>query len=161
DEAEDARRVMGHAAEARLEPGQAAKRAGDADRAAAIRAERQRTDAGGERGGGAGARPAGRVGKAPGFAGDAGERTVAQRLPAEFRHGRLAEQHGAMLAQPRHRRTILAPVLIAADERRAAQGRPALRKKKILDGYRYAVEQAPGLAPCPAGFGRPRLGKRA
>src|SRR5438309_128300 len=81
--------------------------------AAAVGADGEGADAGGERRRRAGAAAAGGAGEVPGIAGDAGERRIAERLPAVFRRRRLAEQHGAVLAQPRHRRGILVPRLVA------------------------------------------------
>src|SRR5947199_241415 len=81
-------------------------------RAAAVGAERQRAHPGGERGGGAGAAAAGRAAEVPGIAGDAGERAVADRLPAELGRRRLAEEDRPVLAQPRDRRRVLAPLAL-------------------------------------------------
>ncbi len=154
-------RVGGNATERRLEPGDAAEGAWDANGAAAIGADGEGTDTGGERRGRAGAAAARRVREVPWVARDAGQRRIAERLPAEFRRRRLAEEDGTMLAQPRHRRRILIPRLIALGQKRAAQGRPALRQDDILDRRRHAVDQALRRPLDPARLRFPRRGDRA
>ena len=70
-------------------------------------------------------RAAGRVVRIPRIAGDAGQRTMADADPAMLGHAGLAENDGALLAQPRDRRRILgAGVAIAGF--RAAPGRQPL-----------------------------------
>ena len=81
--------------------------AGSADRAAAVGAERERPLAGGDRRGGATRRAARGAREVPRIARGAEERAVGQRLVAELRRGRLADQDGAGLAEPPHRDRVL------------------------------------------------------
>src|ERR1700742_3745597 len=83
------------AAELRLEPGEAREAARDADRAAAVGAERERRHAGRDGGRGAGARSARRLARVPRITRDAVERIVADRLAAELARRGLADQDRA------------------------------------------------------------------
>src|SRR5205085_7387775 len=84
----------------RLEPVDAAERRGNADRARAVGALVQRTQARRDRGGGARARPAGGRGGVPRVARDAGQWAVAEGLPAELRTRRLAREDTGGLYRP-------------------------------------------------------------
>src|SRR5690348_1531451 len=77
--------------------GEAGEAARDADRPAAVGAECERRDAGGDRGRGAGARAARGLCRIPRIARDAGERAIADRLAAELAGGGLADQDRARL----------------------------------------------------------------
>src|SRR5262249_60508274 len=89
----------------RLEPEDAAESAGDAARARAVRALMQRAEAGGRGGAGARAGAARRHRRVPWIARAAGERAVAEPLPAELRRRRLAEHDAAgLLETPYERR---------------------------------------------------------
>src|SRR4029077_6974727 len=114
---------------------------GNADRAGAVAADMQGTDAGGAARGRPGAAAAGGGLRVPGVAGDPGQGAVADRLPAEFRGRGLAENDGAGLAQTRRRRGILG-VRRRLDQMRAAPGREAAHQQEVLDRDRYAVERA-------------------
>jgi hypothetical protein len=140
-------------AEARLQPEDAGEGSRDPDRAAAIGADVQSPHA--ERAGdrGAAARAAGRPLGIPGIAGDAGERAVGDRFPAELRRGRLADQHRTLLAQARGCRRVLVPGLFARRRQAAAQGRPAPGQDQVLDRRGDAVEQALRLGPLPTDLG--------
>ena len=105
--------------------------------------------------------PPGVLRDVPRIARDAGERAVGDRLPAELGRGRLADQHRALLAQPRGRRRVLVPGLIARDRAAAAQGRPAPGQQQVLDRGRHAVDQAGRRAAPPAVLGCARIGQRA
>src|SRR5262249_37315374 len=73
-----------YGAEGRFNAGDAAERGRDADRAAGIGADRERTNAGRQRRGAAATAAAGTALEVPRVAADAGERRVGDRLPAEF-----------------------------------------------------------------------------
>ena len=73
-------RIGGDAGELRLDADQAAERGGDADGAAAVRAEGDRRDAGGDAGGAPRRRAARGLVGVPGVAGDAVQRAVAPAL---------------------------------------------------------------------------------
>ncbi len=85
-------RVDRDPAKGRLMPENAAERGRDADRAAGIGAHREGADAGEHRRGAAAAGPARTALQVPRVAGDAGERRVGGRLPAEFGGRGLAEK---------------------------------------------------------------------
>src|SRR5205823_9103116 len=101
DDCELTRRCRGDQTKGRLDAENPAERARNADRSAAVAAEMQRSHAGRRSDRGAGAAAARRVAAAPWIASDAGERAIADRLPAELGRGGLAEQHRAVLAQAR------------------------------------------------------------
>ena len=96
----------------------------------------------GDRGRRAARGAAGRLLRIPRIARDAGERAVGHALPAELGRRGLAEEHRAVLAQPRGRRRVVVPRALRIDRLRAAQRRPALGQDDVLDRHRHAVEQA-------------------
>ena len=155
------KRVGRHAAKARFQPEDPGECAGNADRPGAVAAEMQRPDPGGARRSRAGAAAARSARQLPWVAGDPGQRTVAQRFPAEFGGRRLAENDRARLAQPRRRRSILGPVLARIDEARPTQGRETAHQQQILDRDRYSVEPTDLAATHPALFRGPRHCERA
>src|SRR5699024_11788879 len=104
-----------------LEAYDAAERGGDADTTTTIGSYRACAHPGGH----------GRTGTARGttwgqrgvvgVAGDAGQRTVGDRLPCDFRRGGLAHEHHAVLAQPSCHGRILLPGLVRPDRFGATQ----------------------------------------
>ena len=103
-------------AKTRLDAENAGEGGGDADRAGAVAADMQRRNAGGAGRGRAGAAASRCVLQIPRVAGHAGQRAVADRLPAEFRGRGLAENDRAGLAQARHCRRVLRPILRRIDQ---------------------------------------------
>ena len=131
--------------QALLQPNHAIAGRRDTGGAAAIRRHRNRADATRHGNGGAAAGAAGAVAGAPGIAGAAEQRRVGQAFGAEFRCGGLAEQNGAVPAQPRHRFGILRWHILRQQER--AEGRAhALRVDDVLDAAGNAMQQAERLA---------------
>src|SRR5699024_2351883 len=133
-----------------LEAYDAAERGGDADTTTTIGSYRACAHPGGH----------GRTGTARGttwgqrgvvgVAGDAGQRTVGDRLPCDFRRGGLAHEHHAVLAQPSCHGRILLPGLVRPDRFGATQSRPAPGEEHVLDRDRHAVEQAFAVPRMPA-----------
>jgi hypothetical protein len=78
-----------------FDAGKSGETAWNADRAAAVSAERKRCNARGDGRRRAGARPARRLAEIPGIARYSGERAIADRLAAEFAGRGLADQNGA------------------------------------------------------------------
>ena len=152
DRIEGRGRIGRHPAIGRLQPVDAGKTCRNPDRPAAVGADMQRTHAAGRRDGSAAARPAGSAFQVPGIARDAGQLGIGHTLPAEFRGRGLAQQHRAMGLEPRHRRCVLGPILIAGDQGRAAQRRPALGQDEILDRGRHTIDQTLRPAGVPAGL---------
>ena len=97
--------------------------------------------------------PPGRSGGIPRIAGDAAQRRIGARPPAELRRCGLAEQHRAGFAKPRGGRRVLGPGLVGIDRSRAAQCRPAAREDQVLDRGGHAVDAAERLARLPALLG--------
>ena len=148
--------VGGDPAKRSLYPEDAGKGRRDADRPGAIGAEVQRRDAGGAGGRGTGAAAARGAFQIPRVAGDAGERAVADRLPAEFRGRGLTEDDGTSLAQPRDGGAVLRPILVGIDQLRPAQGRKAAHEHDVLDRDRHAVDGTERRAGTPALLGGAR-----
>ena len=145
-------RPAGHPAMGGLHAEHAAHVGGDADRPGAVAALVQRAiPCRGPRpraGGGAARAQA----MAPGVVGDAGQRALADALPAELRRRRLAQHDAAGVEQPLHRRA--GHVRHMAGEHVAAHlRRHALGLLQILDGDGHAFQ----LAGSAAGIGRLRL----
>ena len=87
--------------------------------------------------------PPGVRGEVPGVAGDAGQRAVGHRLPAELRRGGLADQHRTLLAQARGRRRVLVPGLVARDRAQPRSvGQPRVRIRSLI------VAGTPSSSPC-------------
>ena len=161
EHAERARGPGGDAAERRLQPGLAAEAGRDADRAAAVRAQRERHHAGAERRGAATARAARRRRRVPGIAGDAVQGRVGHALPAELGRRRLAREDRAVPPQRSDGGRVGVPRLLRVDRAGAPQGRPAAREQDVLDRDGHAVEDAQRLAARPARLGGRGLGARA
>ena len=77
----------------------------------------------------------------PGVTGDAGQRAVAEPLPAELRRRRLAEHDAAGLLETPHGRWIHVGHARLEDER-PGHGPDVLRVVQVLDRERDAVERA-------------------
>ena len=140
---ERARRPLRHAAVGRLQPDQPAPRRGDADRAAGVGADMQRPEprrAGRARAGG---RAAGGVVRVPRVAGDAVQRAVAGRLPAELGRRGLADDHRAGRLQPRPRSARPPPPASALGGPAAAPGREAGQIDKVLHRARARRRAGP------------------
>ena len=105
-------------------------------------------------------RPAGRLRRVPRVAGDAGQRRVGLALAAELGRRRLADQHGAGLAQAGRRRRVDVPRLVGVDGPAAPPRRPAPGQDEVLDRRRHAVERADRLAALPARLARRRRRQR-
>ena len=113
DRAEGRKRPGRHASETGFDPEGTGETRRDADRTAAIGAERQRTEARGECGRGAAGRPARRLVQVPWIARDTGKRRIRRPLPAEFRRRGLADQD-----RPRFPAAALRPARRHATDRR-------------------------------------------
>ncbi len=120
----------------------------------------QGRDPGGAGGGRTRAAASGGALQVPRVAGDAGQGAVADRLPAEFRGRRLAEENSAAFPKPRDRRCILVPGTFPVDGARAAKRRPTLGEQNVLHRHRHAVERGEGRTFPPARFGCARLRRR-
>ena len=161
DIAEDRWRIDRHAAEGRLQADDAAKRGRNADRAAGIGADRERTDAGRHGGGAAAAAAAGGAFDVPRVAGDPAERRVGDRLPAEFGRRGLAEEHRTFTAQPGGDRRILVHSWFGSMVREPKRrGQPRVRTVSLI------ATGTPSRRPCrltflPARLRGARLGHRA
>ena len=73
-------------------------------------------------------------------------REVGDALPAIFRRGRLAEQHGARLAQALRHRRVDGPRPVGVGREAAHARRQALGQHHVLDGDRHAVDVGQPLA---------------
>src|SRR6185312_4233293 len=156
------RREQRHAALRRLQPEQAGEGARDADRARAVGADREAAHA--DRfGRHAAARRAARgAAELPRIVGGAEQPRIGDALPAIFRRGRLAEQHGARLAQALRHRRVDGPRAVLVGREAAHARRLALGQHQVLDGDRHAVEIAEPLAALlPALLRGPRGTQRA
>ena len=111
----------------RLEAEQAAAAGGDADRAAAVGAERAADQAGGDRGRRAAARAARRAVEVPRVAGRAERRRLGERRDLELGDVGLADDHRAGGAQPPHDLGVLARGL--AERVGAVRGRSRRRRR--------------------------------
>ena len=139
------RRMLRDAAPRRLEAVDPAEGRGDPQRAAAVGAERDRTEPARHGRRGAAARSARCHLEVPWVSGDAEQRVVGHGLVAELRRVGLAQEHRARRAQPargdrvffRHR---------VAEEPRAAGRAQAAREDHVLERQRHAVESADRLA---------------
>ena len=148
-----ARRVERHERVRGLEAERAAEGRRHPDRAAAVAADVERRHPGDGRDRGTAGRAAGRARRVPRVAGVAGERAVAQALPAQLRRRGLAQQRRARLEQPRHDGGVLRVGLVARGERPLAR-RPAGDQREVLDRGGDPVERAPLLARRPPALAR-------
>ena len=156
DGAEGRQRIGWHPAKRRLQAEDAGKTRRNADRTAAIGAERQwRVTGSGRRRRPAGG-AAGCLADIPRVAGDAGQRRIGNALPAEFRRRGAPQEHRTAFAQTRDAWCILIPGLVGADGFGAAQGGPALDQQQVLDQRRNAIDGALRLTLKPALFAQPR-----
>ena len=130
----------------RLDADDAAEGGRNPDRAGAVRALVERTQRRGRCRAGTGAGAAGGERRVPRVARDAGERAVAQRLPAELGRGGLADADRARLAQATNegRVDVRHPVL---EDVRAPHRPHALGQREVLDRHRQAVQRAERRAP--------------
>ncbi len=129
-----------------LRPDDAAAGGGNADRAAAIGAERERPHAGRDRHRRAAAEPPQVWAWLSGIERPAEERAFGEGLVAELRRGRLADQDRRRRpgrARPRPHRRVGHGI---GEERRALRGRDALGIGQVLDRERDAVQRAQRLA---------------
>ena len=129
-----------------LQADHAVGRRRDARRAAAVGGDADRPDAGRHRDRGAAARAARGALGAPGVARAAEQRRVGQRLVAELRGRRLAEQDGAGGLHARARRPRLPSARCSSCMQRAEGRAHAGGVHEILGGEGDAVQQAERLA---------------
>ena len=138
-----------------LQPDRAVGRGRDARRAAAVGGHADRPDAGRDGDGSAAARSTRRARRAPGVARAAEQRRIGQRLMAELRRRRLAEQEGAGLLQPRDGHGVLLRHVVLVQQR-AEGGANAGRVDEVLGGVGDAVQQAERPAAHHVVLGLPR-----
>ena len=122
-----------------------------AQRAADIRPELQRHEAGGKRRRGAARRPAGAAAEIPGVVGGAEDVVVALPVGQVQRHVGFAEDHGAGILQALHGKGVSGGVP-APELPIAPAGRQADDIELLLDRHRQA-EQRPALALRQGGVG--------
>ena len=134
------RRIGRHPAIARFHAEHAGEGRGDAQAASAVGAEMQHAQAQQRRDRTAARRTTGRMRGIPRVAGDAGERTMAGADPAIFGQRGLADEDGALLAQPPDRRRIGIGWRRLA-RARAAPGRLAFEPDIVFDRCRQPVDQ--------------------
>ncbi len=108
-----------------LHPDDPAQRGGLADRAAGVRAERERREPGGDRGGGTTARTAGDPARVARVAGRAERRVLGRRAHRELVEVRLADRDPAGVEHPLHDRRGVRRLPALEDARRAGRGDPA------------------------------------
>ena len=120
--------------------------AGNARRAAAVGGDADRPDAGRHRDRRAAARAGRGALGAPGVARAAEQRRVGQRLVAELRRRRLAEQDGARPASCAPRQTASSFGTLSSCMQRAEGGAHARGVHEVLGGEGDAVQQAERLA---------------
>ena len=85
---------------------------------------------------------------------------VGLALAPELGRRRLADEHGAGLAQPGRCRRVDVPRLVGVDGAAPPPGRPAAGEDQVLDRRRHAVERTDGLAALPAHLARRRRRQR-
>ena len=137
-----------------LDPEEPARRRRDADRAAAVGAQRARDHAGGDRRGAAAARAAGAALRVPRVAGRAPRLRLGEVRPQrQLGHVRLADHDGARGAQAAHDLAVGGGGL--ADHTGAVRGQLAGDVHVVLDRDRHA-EQRCGLAARPGAPARRR-----
>ena len=127
-----------------LEADEAAEGRRDPHRAAPVGAEADRSQPGRHRGGGAAAGAARRPLEVPRIARGAEHRVVGQRLVAELREVRLAEDDGAGHAQAGDGDVVLLGQQLG-EEARSAGGGEAARVERVLDRHRHAVQRTDRL----------------
>jgi hypothetical protein len=69
---------------------------------------------------------------------------------AELRGGGLSEDHRAVLANTRHRRSVVEPRLIGVHGARALKRRHAPGQHDVLDRHRHSIEEASRLSARPS-----------
>ncbi len=121
-------RMHGNASELRLDADEAGERRGNADRASAIRAERNRRHPRRDACRRATARSTRRLAWIPGVAGDAGQRRIADGLAAELARRRLADDAGPRAAQALDGRSVDLGNVVG-------EGARAERELHVLDGH--------------------------
>ena len=149
-------RIDGHHAAGRLQAEDAAEAPRDANRAAAIRPDRQRRQAGRHRGGRAAAGAARRFGRIPGIPADPGERRVGGALPPEFRRRRLAHHDPAGSLQSLDDGGVLGRNVVREDARPEPRPDPS-GNHEVFDRERHAVQRAEPVSAQDGGLGRSRL----
>ena len=142
-------RVLGDAAVARLEADKAGMGRGDADRATAVIAVVERIDPGRRQRRGAARRTAGRMLQVPRIARGALQGRIGQGLPAELRRRRLANEDEPGSLEAVDDGCVLDGCRLVRGVRAVAR-RPALYRRRVLDGCRHAVERRKGLTLKPA-----------
>ena len=147
------------AAVGRLDPDGAGQRAGLADRAAGVGADRQRRQPGRDGGGGPAAGAAGRPVGVPGVAGRAVRRVLGGRAHRELVEVGLAEDRHVGLAQPGDHGGVVRRHPALEDPRAARRGL-AHGAQQVLHGDRHAGQVAEPLAggAAPVDVGRGRQG---
>ena len=139
------RLVVGDHAERLLHPDDATRRGGHPGAAPAVRAHRDRSHPGGDRGSRAARGPSARQRRVPGVGGAAEQRRFGEGLVPELRRRRLADQDGTGGPQPGHgdgvdRRHV------AFEGQRSEGGAHAGRVDEVLHRERDAVERSERLA---------------
>ena len=159
--AERRQRVRRHPPEARLQPDVAAERGRDAHRSGTVGADAERAAARRRR-----PPPCRRTSRRASSCGSHGLRVIpvsaelVSPLQPNSGRRRLADQHGAGLAQARRRRRVDVPRLVRVDGAAAPPRRPAPGEHEVLDRRRHAVERPDRLAALPAPLARRRRGER-
>ena len=136
-----------HPAERRTQAGKAAGVGGIADGAGDVVSVRERRDARGHRGGGAAARPAGRVLLGPRVPGAAAQIVLGVEPEAEGRRVGAADDDGAGRDPVRDHGAVFLGDEIAERHHPVRRGAAGL-VDVLLDRHRHAVQRAEGLAPC-------------
>ena len=137
--------IDGDEAEGRLQPEDAGARRGDPDGAAAVGADRQRSQPGRDRRARPTARAARRAVEVPRVARDAEQQVVGGADPAEGGRVGLAELDGPRRPEPLHHRRVLGGDIVGVEPR--AERRPdPLRDHEVLGGERHPVERSEGDA---------------
>ena len=144
--AEGAGRPVGYFTEAGLEADDAAEGGGNADGAAGIGAQRQRSHAQGHCHGAAAAGATRGLGRVPGVVGGAVNGVVGNAFPAQLGGGGFTYGHKAVTFERGYRRRRLVQSGVRVDGARAALCWPPGGEKDILDAHRYTIQQALRLA---------------